>query len=200
MLKSSKKQSRKSDLKEKLDDIFTCSICFGPPDCPKMCPNCSKLFCVICIQKWFSQKNSKGKCPVCRAPIAGKLANLLWINDLVEKKSQERGKTKKYPYHTHVNGIEKVFYFNREPTIVSPILLMQSVVQDSYLRIQTQTNCYNREVSNAQVRVITFKKHLEEIVGDSDDLLPLDNREQLDVILQAKKIDRVPTVASANNE
>lgn len=64
-----------------IDDIIKCYICLGKIQDACMCPNCQKLTCQKCLQKWIIEK--KNQCPHCRNPLRlSQVIKIGFMNDV----------------------------------------------------------------------------------------------------------------------
>lgn len=69
-----------------IDDMLRCFICYEMADQPRMCPQCSKMGCRGCLEKWVTQKQ---QCPFCRAHIhTGQLVNCRFMEDIYSELSR----------------------------------------------------------------------------------------------------------------
>ena len=59
-------QTKIDNITHKLEESTYCNICFDDMSCQTIAPCCNTKFCLECITKWLSQKQS---CPFCRASI-----------------------------------------------------------------------------------------------------------------------------------
>lgn len=73
----------------KLEELFSCFICFGTIQNAVMCPNCSKLACSSCLRKWLEE--TRAQCPHCRATLRpNQTVNCRFIADIMHTlQSQE---------------------------------------------------------------------------------------------------------------
>ena len=52
----------------KIKELMTCFLCHEKVIHPKICPNCFKIACEVCLKKWFINRNNK-KCFFCHKDI-----------------------------------------------------------------------------------------------------------------------------------
>ncbi|XP_033113519.1 E3 ubiquitin-protein ligase TRIM37-like [Anneissia japonica] len=68
---------------ESLSEVFRCFICMEKLRDARLCPQCSKLCCFICIRRWLSEQR---QCPHCRAPLQmHQLVNCRWAEDVTNQ-------------------------------------------------------------------------------------------------------------------
>jgi len=53
----------------KIKELMICNLCHKKVVHPKICPNCFKIACEVCLKKWFINKNNK-KCFYCHKGIS----------------------------------------------------------------------------------------------------------------------------------
>eukprot|EP00002_Diphylleia_rotans_P023896 TRINITY_DN4707_c0_g2_i2.p1 TRINITY_DN4707_c0_g2~~TRINITY_DN4707_c0_g2_i2.p1 ORF type:complete len:931 (-),score=180.40 TRINITY_DN4707_c0_g2_i2:331-3123(-) len=74
-------QATSADPTINIEEIFRCYICMGRVRNAQMCPSCSKMCCMICIEKWL--KEQRPQCPHCRCPLrVSQLVNCRFVAEL----------------------------------------------------------------------------------------------------------------------
>eukprot|EP00899_Mesostigma_viride_P013443 jgi/Mesvir1/2209/Mv09854-RA.1 len=78
-----------------LAEIFRCYICLGKVDKAQMCPKCSKMCCLGCIQRWLEEQ--RPQCPHCRASLSPhEMVNCRFVGELcaeIERLEARRGRS-----------------------------------------------------------------------------------------------------------
>lgn len=80
-----------SDMSCSIAEIFKCFICFNKVTDAQLCPCCSKLVCLTCIQRWLLEQ--KPQCPHCRTPLlVSQLVSCKFISEITEELDKIRDK------------------------------------------------------------------------------------------------------------
>lgn len=80
-----------SEMSSSIAEIFKCFICFGKVTDAQLCPCCSKLVCLTCIQRWLLEQ--KPQCPHCRTPLlVSQLVSCKFISEITEELDKIRDK------------------------------------------------------------------------------------------------------------
>eukprot|EP00039_Didymoeca_costata_P014080 m.222996 g.222996 ORF g.222996 m.222996 type:complete len:354 (-) comp15941_c0_seq10:2200-3261(-) len=68
-----------------ITDVFKCMICLGKLLDAHLCPHCSKMGCLKCVNRWILENPEKG-CPHCRNPITTEsMVRCRWATEVTSK-------------------------------------------------------------------------------------------------------------------
>jgi len=71
----------------KMDEFFSCFICFSTIQNAVMCPHCSKLACNSCLRKWVEE--TRPQCPHCRSTLrSNQLVPCRFFTDVMQMVQQ----------------------------------------------------------------------------------------------------------------
>lgn len=170
-----------SEMSSSIAEIFKCFICFDKVTDAQLCPCCSKLVCLTCIQRWLLEQ--KPQCPHCRTPLlVSQLVSCKFISEITEELDKVRGKET-------TNNTEKLCSVHQSPlsyfcsTCCFPVCSDCAILDEDHRNhtFERLIVIYGRHKKKIQQEAASLRQRLKEL---SLEVLAID--ENIGSILKTK--------------
>lgn len=152
-----------SEISSSIAEIFKCFICFGKVTDAQLCPCCSKLVCLTCIQRWLLEQ--KPECPHCRTPLlVSQLVSCKFISEITEELDKVQGKAT-------TNDIEKLCSVHQSPlsyfcsTCCTPVCSDCAILDEDHRNhsFERLIVIYGHHKKKIQQEAANLRQHLKEL-------------------------------------